>query len=131
MASSGAPFPHPSCLNSKLKLMPVSLDTGVTVLDGAGETLMMEWQNATCLQQRVLSQQCFSGLGHPGPRGSAWMWGAPLLCICHLPCQLGFCMCLLLPPAPKAASSASSIVDLWCGPFWAALSILARRDATL
>lgn len=56
----------------------------------------------------------FSGLGHPGPRGSVWTWGAPLLSICHLPCQPGFCMHLLLPPAPKAASSTSLRVDLWC-----------------
>lgn len=37
--------------------------------------------------------------------------GDPLYC---LPCQLGFCMGLLLPPAPKAASSASPIAALWC-----------------
>lgn len=78
-ASSGALLPHLSCLNPKLKLMPVSPDTGVSVLDGAGETLRMKWQNATHLQQHGLAQQCFSGLGHPGPCGSARTWGPPLL----------------------------------------------------
>lgn len=54
--------------------MHVSLDIGVTVLDGARENVMVERHNTTHLQQCNQAPQCFSGLGHLGAYGSAWMW---------------------------------------------------------
>lgn len=81
--------------------MLVSPDTGIKVLDGAGETLLTERQHAICLQKQGLAQQGFSGLGQPGPHGSGWMQRNLLFCIWCLPCQLSFCRHLIFSQHPQ------------------------------
>lgn len=121
--------------------MPVSPDTGIKVLGGAGETLTMESQNAACLQEWGLAQQGFSGLGQLGPHGSGCMQRPFTL---HLMPSLpaGFLHAPDLFPVPKAASTASLTMDLWLGMLFlslswvpwisrAALGILASHNATL
>lgn len=99
VVSSGVLFPHLSCWN--LKLMRVSPDTGIKVLDVAGETLLTERQNATCLQEQGLAQPALSGLGQSGPHGSVWVQRDLLFCIWCLPCHLGFCRHLIFSQHPQ------------------------------
>lgn len=101
--------------------MPVSPDTGIKVLGGAGETLTMESQNAACLQEWGLAQQGFSGLGQLGPHGNGCMQRPFTL---HLMPSLpaGFLHAPDLFPVPKAASTASLTMDLWLGMLFLSLS---------
>lgn len=136
--SSGVLFPHLSSWNPKL--MSLSPDTGIKVLDGAGEIFLTE---AEC--------NLLAGAGSGPARFfrarstvSSWQWlDSERPFILHLMPSLpaGFLQAPDVFPACTAASTASLTMDLWWGMLflflsWVlgvsrALSILASHSATL